>query len=136
VDLDLKVVTPDGKVVDSKHPTTAPDDETGKSDPTVDGTGILDRDSNRGCVIDGFSRENLVFQKKPPAGIYTVYASLFDICGESAVRFNLSTHIAVPGKEEGTFGVSETFRTSGAIRAIEASGGKTLGAYVTQIEVQ
>jgi hypothetical protein len=53
VDLDLRVVTPSGKIVDSKSPSTADEDESGKSDPTAEGVGIIDRDSNHGCQIDG-----------------------------------------------------------------------------------
>jgi hypothetical protein len=137
VDLDLRVITPDGKVVDSKAPSTAPvDPETGKSDPTVPGTGILDRDSNHACALDGQNRENLVFQEKPPPGRYLVYASLYDSCGEPSVRFDFTMHQAVEGDEAGTFRVDETFRKPGMMRADEADWGARIGAYVTYVTIE
>ena len=68
VDLDLEVLTPTGKVVDPRHPTTAEENEDGEVDPEQPGVGIIDIDSNRDCVSDGKRRENLIFQDTPPAG--------------------------------------------------------------------
>lgn len=137
VDLDLRVVTPDGRLVDAKNPTTALEDpDTGKADPTQPGTGILDADSNHGCHIDGRNRENLVFQEKPEPGTYAVYAGLFAACGEPSVVYTVSLHTRADGDEPGTFGVTETFRKSGALRAIEADGGSRVGAFVTQVRVE
>ncbi len=44
VDLDLRVITPQGKVVDPKHPSTAPAVH-GQFDPTAPGTGVFDTDA-------------------------------------------------------------------------------------------
>jgi hypothetical protein len=137
VDLDLRVITPDGKQVDSKAPSTAPKDpETGKSDPTAPGTGIIDRDSNHACALDGQNRESLVFQEKPPAGQYLVYASLYDSCGQPSVGFDFTLHQGVEGDEAGTFRVEEVFRKSGMMRADEADSGARIGAYVTYVPIE
>lgn len=131
VDLDLRVVTPTGKVVDSKHPTTAVEDEKGKVDPSVPGNGTFDYDSVASCVSDGRRRENLVFQGAPAPGTYLVYANLYDACGEDSVRFTASLHVAVPGKKADTFAVKETYRQSGELEAAHENGGQKLGMFVT-----
>jgi hypothetical protein len=136
VDLDLKVVTPAGKVVDPRHPSTAPENEDGEVDPEAPGSGVIDIDSNRDCVSDGKRRENLIFQETPPPGKYTVYANLFDACGQSSVRFELSLHQASAGAEPDTYTVIETYRRAGEIIAVQANGGKALGTFVTEFSVQ
>ena len=136
VDLDLKVITPSGKTVDPRHPSTAPEDEDGEVDPEAAGAGISDIDSNRDCVLDGKRRENLIFQDKPAPGTYFVYANLFDACGEGSVRFELSLHQSTAGAEPDTFTVVETFRQAGEILAVQANGGKALGTFVTEFTVQ
>ena len=135
VDLDLQVVTPDGKVVDPKHPSTAPSGgDGGIPTPLPPDVGVLDRDSNGGCFIDGHQLENLVFQEKPAKGHYLVYANLFDSCGEPAVHFGLSFHASEAGKKPGTFQVVETYRTSGELLRIHENGGSHLGLYVTEFD--
>lgn len=97
-DLDLVVVTPSGKRVDPKHVNTAavdPDAGTVPSD-----TGQLDRDSNAGCMRDGYREEDLVWSAgnpdagippvQPEAGEYTVYVDEFESCGAPATDFVLS----------------------------------------------
>lgn len=134
VDLDLRVVTPSGKVVDPKHPTTAVKDKNGKLDPTAEGVGSLDHDSFARCNNDGFRRESLVFDKAPPAGTYLVYAGLFDACGEPGVTFDVSIHVASATKS----GVRpvETFRQSAQLGAVHADGGAKLGTYITAFDVE
>jgi hypothetical protein len=136
VDLDLRVVTPSGKVVTPKHPTTAEEDADGKADATAEGVGRLDHDSFANCRADGQQRENLVFQTHPPRGTYLVYAGLFDACGEAGVSFTVSIHTAVrresgEGKEP-----RETYRQSGQLRSIDADGGARLGTYITSFNVK
>ncbi|HEV8246527.1 MAG TPA: hypothetical protein VGP93_12195 [Polyangiaceae bacterium] len=136
VDLDLEVITPNGKLVDSRHPSTALEDADGKVDPNVPGTGLIDIDSNRDCVADGKRRENLVFQEKPALGTYLVYANLFDACSEDSVRFQVSFHSAVDGADPGTYGVAETYQQAGELAALQANAGKGIGLFVTQFTVQ
>jgi hypothetical protein len=135
VDLDLQLVTPDGKLVDPKHPSTARSEgDGGIPTPLPADVGVLDRDSNGGCFIDGHQLENLVFQEKPPKGHYLVYANLFDSCGEPAVRFSLSFHASQAGRKPDTFQVVETYRTSGELLRIHENGGHGKGLYVTEFD--
>lgn len=129
-DLDLRVITPEGKVVDAKHPSTALADEDDKVDPTIAGTGIIDHDSNRDCLVDGLQRENLVFSTLPTSGNYLVYANLYDACAEDSVNFGVTFHVSVAGAEPDTFAVTQSFRQAGSLQAVHANGGKGLGMYV------
>ncbi len=134
VDLDLRVVTPDGKVVDPKHPTTAVKGKDGKLDITAKGIGQLDYDSYAACRPDGHRRENLIFQSSPPAGTYLVYAGLFDACGKPGVTFDVSIHVA-SSTSDGVRPV-ETFRQSAQLSAVQADGGAKLGTYITAFVVE
>jgi hypothetical protein len=134
VDLDLRVVTPDGKIVDAKHPTTALKDEDGKLDPTADGIGQILSDSNAGCEIDGQQRENLVFQTRPPAGKYLVYANLYEACDQPSVEFTMTVHSSIPSDEH--FTQVETLRKSGGLQAIHANAGASLGTFLTQFSIE
>ncbi|HEX7669599.1 MAG TPA: hypothetical protein VF395_08450 [Polyangiaceae bacterium] len=138
VDLDLRVITPAGKTVDAKHPTTAQPNEDGKTDPNAPGEGILRPDSNAGCVIDGLNRENLVFKDKPAPGTYYVYANLFDACGKPSVRFNVSLHKSrvTSNEDPKKYTVDETYRTSSSLLAVHANGGAKNGLFVTEFEVK
>jgi hypothetical protein len=135
VDLDLRVVAPNGKVVDSKHPNTLLPDEDNDIDPREEGAGIFSADSNARCSIDNRQRENLVFQDRPAPGTYLVYASLYDACGEASVAFDASLHASVLAAE-GNFTVAETFHQAGSLQAIHANGGASLGLFVTQFVIQ
>lgn len=136
VDLDLRVVTPDGKVVTPKHPSTAEENEDGEVDPTAEGVGNLDFDSFANCTDTGRQRENLVFQTKPPRGTYLVYAGLFDACGEHGVGYSVSIHnTAARQNGEGREPV-ETYRQAGQLSAVHADGGTKLGTFVTSFLVK
>jgi hypothetical protein len=136
VDLDLRVITPSGKVVDSKHPSTATEDDNGDIDPNEAGAGVIVHDSQAHCLNDGRRRENLVFQGAPTSGTYLVYANLYDPCGESGVIFDVSLHTAVAGSEPDTFAVEETFTQSGQLQAVHANGGTKLGMFVTSFNAR
>ena len=135
VDLDLRVITPDGKVVDSKHPSTAPAVD-GKYDPTVKGTGIFDTDAGRGCVGTGHRRESLIWQDEPMEGTYFVYVSLFDACGQPAVRFDLSLNRRGAVDADGIQNLTQVYSQAGEMLAFDADAGASLGLYVTEFTVQ
>ena len=135
VDLDMRVVTPQGKTVDPKHPSTAVA-VNGQIDITAKGTGIFDRDAVRGCVRDGIQRENLVWQDAPLPGTYFVYASLYDACGQAAVRFNVSINQPGPELSGGTQPLISTFDLTGELLAVDADSGAKLGLFVTEFLVQ
>jgi len=138
VDLDLVVVTPDGKVVSAKRPTTAlPGDGGVIGRPTLadPSTGTLDRDSNAGCEIDGVRREDLVWPGAPRPGTYLVYASLYAACGQRAVHFHAATLARGEPTDAGAAPLAETSSRDGVLLAGEATGGATLGTYVLALEI-
>jgi hypothetical protein len=135
VDLDLRVITPQGKIVDPKHPSTSVAVD-GQVDVTQKGTGIFDRDAVRGCVHDGHQRENLVWQDAPLPGTYFVYASLYDACGQAAVRFQVSINRPGPELDGGTQPLINTFSLTGELLAVDADSGAKLGLFVTEFLVQ
>lgn len=133
-DLDLVVVTPTGKVVEPKNPTTAEPNERGQIDPTAPGVGNLQFDSNNDCV-PGAQRENLVFRTLPRGGKYLIYANLNRACDERDVRYEVSFHSRVAGKTEGTYSVKSVVRGVGTLIAAQANAGTRLGTYVTDFKI-
>ncbi|MFZ5895393.1 MAG: hypothetical protein ACOY0T_30335 [Myxococcota bacterium] len=129
-DVDLQVRTPDGTLVDAKHPLAKPVD----GEPTP-ADGRLDLDSNAACSIDGVRRENLVFDQAAASGEYAVYANLFAGCGKPSTRFTLTVHMPAEGSEPGTFKQVEVFRNSGILLASQANGGAKLGLFVSNFIV-
>lgn len=136
VDLDLRVITPSGKIVDSKNPTTADEDEDGKVDTTLPGTGVIAFDSFARCVPDGRRRESLVFQETPPAGTYLIYANLFDACGQPGVSFDVSMHTLADGDEPDTYRQTQTYQQAGQLQAVHANGGAQLGMFIASFNVK
>lgn len=131
VDLDLRVITPSGKVVDSKHPTTSLEDDGGKIDPKASGSGVFSHDAGAHCALEGTRRENLIFQTAPQAGQYLIYANLYDACGQPGVTFDVSLHTPIPGSDPDTFAVQQSFHQSGQLQAVHANGGSKLGLFIT-----
>jgi hypothetical protein len=133
VDLDLVVVTPEGRVVDAKHPrSSAPGGDTGDAGAAVS-VGTFDRDSNAACTVDGVQRENLVFPARPSPGSYLVYANLFEACGAASVHFRFSLFEASPTADPKVLEQVETITKSGTLLALEANGGARLGTFVTEV---
>jgi hypothetical protein len=130
VDLDLVVVTPDGKVVQSKTPSTAiatgPIEATVVADPS---TGTLTRDSNADCDIDGIHLESLVFPGEPPPGEYQVFARLHQACGQPAVHWRAEVLRRVEG-EGGTQDVETTPVAVGTLLSSQFSRDGALGTFV------
>jgi hypothetical protein len=90
-DLDLHVVDPYGVEIwagninsyDRYATTPAPDAGV------LDEDGILDFDSNSGCVIDGRCNENVVWSLAAPVGDYVARVDTFSLCGNSAARWTV-----------------------------------------------
>src|SRR5262249_21741946 len=132
-DLDLVVITPDGKTVDPKHPTTATGTDGGVTvDPNVDG--VFDHDSNGNCVIDGLRREDLVWQQKPLSGEYYVYTDMFSACGQPAARFTVTLYLAQ--KEGDDQYLVPVLTESGELLSSDEDSGATDGLFVTQFQIQ
>lgn len=129
VDLDLLVATPEGKLVGPSQPTTighAPPITT--AELSAPGVGILDRDSNADCRIDGINREALVWKTAPAPGPYVVYANLASACGTSAaVTFRATVY-----RNDGGHLV-ETQHQEGRLLASAANGGRGPGLFLLQL---
>lgn len=122
-DLDLQVTTPDGRVVEPKHPTTVLVD-AGRPGPEV---GLIDRDSLGSCVPDGLRQENLVFQQRPK-GTFSLAVNLFDACKKPGATFRLAVYEATgdgPARH-----LEETFHWNGRVSDIDANGGSKLGLFI------
>ena len=135
VDLDLRLLTPDGKFVDAKHPTTALKVDGGVPESALNdpSTGVIEFDSNRSCVIDGYRLENLVWQEKPKPGRYGVWVNLFDACGQDSVRFTLSAY-SREFLPDNLFGQRRDAIKSGILLALDANGGNKPGLFVTELD--
>jgi hypothetical protein len=123
LDLDLQVTTPDGRVVDPKHPATM-DLDGGKPGPDV---GVIDRDSLANCVPDGLRQEDLVFQQRP-TGSFQIAVNIFSACDKAGANFTVIVNEAtgtVPNRH-----LVETFRRSGDLASFNANGGLAPGLFV------
>jgi hypothetical protein len=126
-DLDLHLVDPNGTVIWTRHPTSIVLPPPGSFDAGVPNqpVGILDRDSNGACVIDGYRQEDVVFQLEPPKGHYTVRVDAFSMCSQPVANWHASViHDGVPGPSaEGTMGPNDT------ITSHDANAGLTVFAF-------
>lgn len=133
-DVDLVLVTPSGKLVDAKHPTTATPESNGSVKPDKAVDGFLDRDGNGACAGDQTRRENVVWQAKPAVGTYLVYANLFSACGTDGARFTLTLHLSQQNGD--TFDLVEVASTSGRFIPLDANGGSGPPLYVTAFTIE
>ena len=90
-DLDLHVVDANGTEIWAGNINSY---DPYATNPTTDAGvwnegGILDFDSNAGCVIDGRCNENVIWTTSPPAGDYVARVDTFSLCGNSAARWTL-----------------------------------------------
>jgi hypothetical protein len=90
-DLDLHVVVPGGVEVWAGNINSyqLPPPGTVQDASWQDG-GILDFDSNAGCVIDGRRAENVVWQAPPPSGTYLVRVDTASLCGVPDARWTVT----------------------------------------------
>ena len=129
VDLDLVVITPEGRVVSWKAPASADED-----DPNVDPTtiGEISQDSNANCHIDSIRRESLVFPGVPLPGEYQIFASLYSDCGQRHVNYQ-STLFERIDAADGTFPIERTDLGAGVLLGAQANAGATNGTYVATV---
>jgi hypothetical protein len=126
-DLDLHITTPSGKEIDPKHPNSTFLDSDKLPLP---GNGVLDRDSNAGCVIDGYRTESVVWPvdatEPPEAGTYGVRVDLFSACGRPSTNFVFKLY------QDGQVTVQKT----GRLLDIQADGGGAgSGLFVTEFSL-
>lgn len=120
-----------------KRPSTADADTTGVpaaalNDPS---TGKFGADSNAECRIDGRRRETITWQGSPVAGLYYIYANVYDACGKQSTRFHVRLHRAVPGDTDGTWRVETTTLRTGSLFGVSANGGGKPPLYVTALSL-
>jgi len=132
VDLDLQVMDPSGRLIESKNPATV-DLDAGATLPTD--AGRIDRDSNSYCSIDNIRYENLVWQNVAPKGRYGIYVNLFDACKLSSVRFNVQVYSAVD-TDAGTKVLHSWYSADGVLLDFQANGGSNIGLFVTEFDFQ
>ena len=91
-DLDLHVVIPGGVEVWAHNINSYQMPPPGTvADPLAwQQGGILDFDSNAGCVIDGRRQEDVVWQAAPAAGTYVVRVDTASLCGTPAARWTVN----------------------------------------------
>ncbi len=127
VDLDLIVQTPSGVIVGGKTATTVP---PGTSTTTSASTGVLDRDSNRACVIDGIDREDVVWETTPASGTYEVWVDLFSACGKPAASFEVALWLSETQPDGNQKLVQQPPLATGVLTAVQANGGSAPGLFV------
>lgn len=122
-DVDLLVTDPEGiqigpKDINSYEPPP-PGEPPDPPDAWQQG-GILDLDSNSGCVIDGIRRENAVWTQPPPSGHYVVHVALTRPCGEERASFRVTVRSVDEeiARAEGVLYAIDA-RFAGGVRALE-----------------
>jgi len=135
VDLDLKLTTPQGTVIESKRPASGTVSANGEVDASQPNAGKLDLDSNRDCAIDGRQRENVSFEQLPPPGNYAVYANLSRSCGQRSVSY-FATYYLRTNTGDSTFGTSEHDIGAGTLVDLQENGDTQLGTYVGELKIQ
>lgn len=123
-DLDLVVRTPDGDVVDARHPGTQTDPEQ---------QGVLYTD-DAACAQSSARREDLVWQREVPSGRYEVSVNAFNACGAAATFFRVSASRRVE-RDDGTYGFEPLGDYAlGQLLEVQANGGQGEGLAVTSFE--
>jgi hypothetical protein len=127
VDLDLVVETPTGEFIGGPNATLVSD----AGAATKASNGVLDRDSNRDCVIDNIDREDAVWQSTPTSGTYLVWVDLFSACGKPGASFSVSLWLAAT-QSDGTQRLvqQEPPLAVGVLSAQQANGGAGPGLFV------
>lgn len=135
-DLDIILHTPDGKIVDSKHPTTAPLQgstvPTMYLPPTDPTTGYIDQDSNSDCVEDNQRHEDAVWESAP-SGTFNIYVNEFSACGTQASTFKVTTYQRQTSADGKTYSLVQSAQVSGQVLDSQANGGSGSPLYVASV---
>jgi hypothetical protein len=136
VDLDLRVRTPEGKIVSWKKPTTASGDAAGVDDDALDAetTGRLTWDSGAGCVHDGRNVESVIWPELPGDGPYSIYVRMFDACGQPETPFEAFVYRRRE-RDDGTFTLEQTDARAGALLELTADGGAKPPLFLLDVDL-
>lgn len=136
VDLDLRVRTPEGKIIDWRHPTSAPSANGGIEDDVLDDptVGVMTRDSNAGCVTDGRNTEAVVWPELPGDGPYSIYVRMFDACGLRETPFEVFVYRRSE-RSDGTFSLEQTDARAGSLLDLAADGGGKPSLFVLELDL-
>ncbi len=85
-DVDLHVVDPLGNEIYHGAPNSVDAFLPGSSDAS---DGMLDEDSNAGCVIDGLRQEDVTWASAPPSGQYLVRVDTASLCGQASAHWTV-----------------------------------------------
>jgi hypothetical protein len=125
-DLDLRLTSPSGKQESPKHPNTgSPYDAGPDAGEPMPGSGLLDRDSNSGCVQDNYREEDIAWSDDPEPGLYEVNVDMFSACGAPVANFSFSLY--VDGQQ--------VLHKIGRLLDIDADGGGA-GLFVTEFNCE
>jgi hypothetical protein len=132
VDLELIVETPSGTMIGGSTAAAMTLDGGAVSTMvTSTGDAVLDRESNRNCVIDNIDRDDLVWQATPAAGTYQVWVDLFRACGQPAATFTVSLWLAETQSDGNERLVEQSPPlASGELTAAQANGGSSSGLFI------
>ena len=136
VDLDLVIRTPSGVVVGGGNVTGVPSADGGAGASTPASDGVVDRESNRNCVIDDIDRQDIVWQTTPPPGTYEVWVNLFNACHQASVTFNVALWLAETGDGGTKRLVQQPPLASGELLAAQANGGSNPGLFVGEFQLR
>ena len=133
-DLDLIVRTPEGEVVDARHPSTLTDPALSReSDPELQG--VLYTEDARGCGARGVQREDLVWTGEVPEGRYDVFVNLFNACGAPATFFEVRA-FKRSERDDGSYRFGATGeRAVGQALNEEANGGSAPPRKITSFDL-
>ena len=92
-DLDLHVVAPGGGEAYPDNPNTMPG-TMGPVDPAeLEKHGILDRDANKDCRLDGSApSEHVIWSMRPQEGEYIVRVDAHDMCGAPGAAWHVEVY--------------------------------------------
>ena len=125
-DLDLIVRTPDGEIVDARHPSTEAEEPE---------QAVLYADRGESCAAGDEQREDLVWREEVPSGRYRVFVNMFDACGEAATHFRIESFARVQREDE-TYRLRATARAVfGELLLEQANGGSEDGILITSVEL-
>jgi hypothetical protein len=127
VDLDLHVQVPanndNGFIwVWPKAPAATP-----SLNSTALADGVLDRDSNANCAIDGKDQEDVIWTGAPPAGHYIVRVDAFSLCGQVSASWHATAYYPAGA-------LSPVQEASGVLTTASTRYAPTAGAGVTAFE--